>query len=156
MNDFEDSFEIILGIEKEHFNWYNNSYIQIDIYHETSTGETLTNLKMKACSDIVSKLHSHNSKKKQNKICFEDKKQIKLKDSHEVGGHGHDYQNLVVKVNACASRTNETNDKQCESFDDIGKFMRENIFYVSTLRTAVDTNINDENADSRFRDPNNK
>ena len=54
MNDFKDSFEIILGIENEHFDWYNNSYVQLDIYDETSTGQTLTNLKMKACShDIV-------------------------------------------------------------------------------------------------------
>ena len=112
MKDFDDSFNLFIGIQKpvEEFNWFTNKYIRIKAYEvdENMKADKPISLRMCSREELLTFMTDRVADYYPNSLCFQDKNQIRLMSNwfHKA------YKSIMISIEGCQN-TGE-NEEECE------------------------------------------
>ena len=74
LDQFSDSFNLILGSTDNDFDFFDNPYIEVNVYERTQLGNNLSLIKLKKCSrqDLMKFMDEEIAKLYKNALCFDD------------------------------------------------------------------------------------
>ena len=82
MADFDDTFNMFIGITDKDFNWYDNPYISANVYEVDENFQTTisSNLKLSKCEEKDMEFVANRTVGAYypNSVCFSDKGSLKL------------------------------------------------------------------------------
>ena len=77
---FDDSFNLVFGIADKSLNWFDNPYVEVNVYNlDSNWTPTLSkDIKMKQCSkeDLLKFIDEYSTRYYVNSLCFDSKKHV--------------------------------------------------------------------------------
>ena len=116
LQDFDKTFNMLINIRNQDFDWFDNPYITPNIYHIDANykPKLTTTIKFKSCdrADLLKFMPETELSWYPNALCFADKSQIKLKGNW----YASEFNSIYISLDYCKG-------PRCKSKAQIDEFL---------------------------------
>ena len=147
---FDDSFLMLLDIRNPGFDWFDNPYIQPNLYllDQTWKPKIHPTVKLQKCTNEYLRkiIPEHELRVFSNSVCFANEGKLKFKGSW----NDENFESLFISIDYCNQKTYKSG--ICKGEDEIKQFLKENIFTFMGSNIVVNKNLWEYNSDPFFKD----